>query len=226
MSQPTNDAKFDAYARDYADLISQNVRLTGESSDYFAEHKLQCLERLGIAADTAVLDYGCGIGGLTAKLVARFRSVHGFDPSQESLALARTHAPAATFSSNLDTVPEAEFGLAIVANVLHHIPPAERPGVIRTIRSKLAPTGRLVVFEHNPWNPLTQRAVAVCPFDDDAVLLWPREVKKLLRDCEFDGIRQDYILFFPRFLAALRPLEPKLGWLMLGAQTMTVATRT
>jgi len=225
-SQPTNDAKFDVYARDYANLISQNVRLTGESSDYFAEHKLQCLERLGMPADTAVLDFGCGVGSLTAKLVTRFGSVHGFDPSQESLALARSNNPGATFSSDLDSVPEGGFGLAVIANVLHHVPPADRPSVVRAIRSKLAPSGKLVVFEHNPWNPLTQRAVAICPFDDDAVLLWPREVKKLLRSCDFGAVRQDYILFFPRFLAPLRPLEPKLGWLMLGAQTMTVATRS
>lgn len=222
-SQPTEQPKFDAYARNYADLHSRNVRISGESGDYFAQHKMQCLERLEIPRDTAVLDYGCGTGSLTSKLVTRFQDVHGFDPSQESLAVARSHAPNATFSSDLERVPAAHFGLAVIANVLHHVPPPERPNVIRAIRSKLAPSGRLVVFEHNPWNPLTRRAVAICPFDDDAVLLWPGEIRKLLRSCQFGDIRQDYIVFFPRILARLRPLEPKLGWLMLGAQTMTVA---
>lgn len=225
-AEPSADAKFDAYASSYASLHAESVRATGESSEYFAQHKLLCLDRLGLPATTSVLDYGCGIGSLTEQLVTRFQRVHGFDPSRGSVELARDRAPRATFSIDLGVVPDAQFDLAVVANVLHHVPPRERRSVIDGVRRKLAPKGKLVVFEHNPWNPLTRRAVASCPFDDDAILLWPREVKRLLSDSGFGRMRQDYVLFFPRFLASLRPLEPRLRWLMLGAQTMTVGERT
>jgi hypothetical protein len=83
----------------------------------------------------------------------------------------------------------------------------------------------VVVFEHNPLNPLTQKSVRDCPFDDDAILLFPWELRGLLARSGFERVRQDYIVFFPRLLRRLRPLEPKLGWLCLGAQTLTVAER-
>jgi 2-polyprenyl-3-methyl-5-hydroxy-6-metoxy-1,4-benzoquinol methylase len=218
-------AKFDHYAENYSELHSANVSASGESTDYFAQHKLDCLERLGITPETPILDYGCGIGNLTCRLVQRFDVVHGYDPSVESLRVAGQRAPGASFSNDPEAVADGRFGAAVMAGVLHHIPPAKRHQVLTTVASKLAPGGRLVVFEHNPFNPLTRKAVATCPFDDDAILLWPRELKRLLAGAGFRETRQDYIVFFPRFLARLRPLEPRLRWLFLGAQTMTVAAR-
>jgi hypothetical protein len=94
--------------------------------------------------------------------------------------------------------------------------------VVSLVASKLAPGGRLFVFEHNPYNPLTRRAVRDCPFDDDAILLPPGEVRGLLQRAALAGVRQDFVLFFPRSLARLRPLEPWLRWCPLGAQTLTV----
>jgi hypothetical protein len=67
--------------------------------------------------------------------------------------------------------------------------------------------------------------VRECPFDDDAILLWPGELRRRLKRAGFSKARIDYIVFFPRFLSALRPLEPRMRWCALGAQTMTVATR-
>ena len=61
-----------------------------------------------------------------------------------------------------------------------------------------------------------------CPFDDDAILLRPREVRMLLRGAGLCAVQQDYVLFFPRWLAPLRPLERLLGSCPLGAQTLTV----
>src|SRR5262249_39120290 len=144
---------------------------------------LRCLERMG--AGTPILDFGCGIGNLTEQLVKTYRDVHGYDPSTESLGLAKPRAPGAIFHHDLEAVPNATFATAIVAGVLHHVAPAERGALLGEVKSKLSPGGRVVVFEHNPWNPLTRRAVANCAFDDDAVLLWPRELKRVLRDSGF-----------------------------------------
>lgn len=103
--------------------------------------------------------------------------------------------------------------------------PAERPGVLATVRSALRPGGRIVVFEHNPLNPLTLRAVKTCPFDDDAILLPPWTAKRTLADAGFVDVELDYIVFFPKPLAFLRRFEPRLRRLVIGAQQMLVGTR-
>ncbi len=218
-------AKFDDYAKSYDSLHNQNLAASGEPLEYFSDYKRACLERLGAPADEPLLDYGCGIGNVTRALSEGFREVHGFDPSTESLKVARERIPSAVFHADLDAVPRDYFASAVLSGVLHHVPRPERLGVLGRVREKLRPGGRLFVFEHNPLNPVTRRTVATCPFDDDADLLWPWQSKTLLERAAFRDVRLDYIVFFPRPLAALRPLEPRLGWLPLGAQQLIVGTR-
>jgi len=218
-------AKFDDYARSYDALHNQNLSASGEPLEYFSAYKRACLERLGAPTGEPLLDYGCGIGNVTRALADGFRNVHGYDPSAESLKVARERMPGVTFHESLDGVPSAHFASAVLSGVLHHVPRPERVPVLGTVLNKLRPGGRLFVFEHNPLNPVTRRTVATCPFDDDADLLWPWQAKKLLQDAGFRDVRLDYIVFFPRPLAVLRPLEPRLGWLPLGAQLLLVGTR-
>jgi SAM-dependent methyltransferase len=219
MSQKS-PLKFDAYADDYEKLHAANVAVTGEETGYFSEYKVECLKRAGVDPAAPLLDFGCGIGNVTEKLVATFSDVHGYEPSALSARKARARVPKATIHEQLETVPMGTFSAAILSTVLHHVPPAERHGVVSEVLERLAPGGRLFIFEHNPWNPLARRAVATCPFDDDAILLWPSEQKRLLRETGFEAVGLDYIVFFPRPLAFLRPLEPSLRWLFMGAQTM------
>jgi 2-polyprenyl-3-methyl-5-hydroxy-6-metoxy-1,4-benzoquinol methylase len=217
--------KFDAYAESYESLHATNVAVTGEETGYFSEYKVECLKRAGVDPAAPLLDFGCGIGNVTEKLVASFSNVHGYEPSTLSAEKARTRVPKATIHDRLEAVPMATFSTAILSTVLHHVPPAERHGVATHVLERLAPGGRLFIFEHNPFNPLVRRAVATCPFDDDAILLWPSEQKRLLREAGFQDVKLDYIVFFPRPFAFLRPLEPSLRWLFLGAQTMAFGTK-
>jgi SAM-dependent methyltransferase len=217
--------KFDKYAGSYEAALQASVRMSGEGPEYFAQHKLGCLERLGVPAGTPVLDYGCGTGSLTEPLSRHFAAVSAFDPSSRSLERARERAPAATFYDTEAAIPEAAFGLVVLSGVLHHVPPGERLALLLSAAAKLRPGGQLVVFEHNPYNPLTVRAVRDCPFDDDAILLPPRELRALLRRSGLRAVRQDYVLFFPRALARLRPLETLLRSCPLGAQTLTRGVR-
>ncbi|MGC4088142.1 MAG: class I SAM-dependent methyltransferase [Polyangiaceae bacterium] len=219
MSQ-NSPAKFDAYAESYEKLHATNVAITGEETGYFSEYKVNCLKRMGVDPNAALLDFGCGIGNVTEKLALSFSNVHGYEPSPLSAEKARERVPSATIHDQLDSIPKGTFSTAILSTVLHHVPPAERHGVMCQVLERLAPGGRLFIFEHNPFNPLARYAVATCPFDDDAILLYPTEQRRLLRDAGFEDVKLDYIVFFPRPLAFLRSLEPKLSWLFLGAQTM------
>jgi 2-polyprenyl-3-methyl-5-hydroxy-6-metoxy-1,4-benzoquinol methylase len=218
-------AKFDDYARSYDALHNQNLAASGESLEYFSAYKRACLERHGAPANEPLLDYGCGIGNVTRALTVGFSDVHGFDPSSESLKLAAERIPGAKLYERIEDVPDDHFATIVVSGVLHHVPRPERLGVLGRVRQKLKPGGRLFVFEHNPLNPVTRHTVATCPFDDDADLLFPWQAKALLKRANFAEVALEYIVFFPRPLAALRPLEPRLGWLPLGAQLLVMGRR-
>jgi SAM-dependent methyltransferase len=220
-------AKFDAYANEYQSLHQKSIAASGESPTYFSEYKLHCLERLvGPKLDEPVLDFGCGIGNVTEQLVKRFSEVEGYDPSRDSLRIAKGRAPAAVFRDDLASVRQGVFGVVVLSGVLHHVKPQERRGLFAAAVARARPSGgRVVVFEHNPYNPLTRKAVRDCPFDDDAILLRPREIVLLLRSAGLSDVRCRFIVFFPRKLSILRPLEPMLAALPFGAQTMTVGVR-
>ncbi|CAN5467766.1 class I SAM-dependent methyltransferase [soil metagenome] len=216
---PQNDASFDAYAASYDELHRKNIEASGEGPEYFAEYKCRVVGRM-TPPSSRILDFGCGIGNLTRFLVREFADVQGYDPSDRSIERARLAVPEGRFGSDLAALErgEARFDAIVVANVLHHVPPRERSALIERIVKLLAADGQLVVFEHNPYNPLTRRAVATCEFDEDAILLSSRETRGLLRGAGLRDVAREYVVFFPRPFKALRGAEPKLGWLPLGAQ--------
>lgn len=216
--------KFDAYAQSYDALHKSSIASSGEDPSYFHDYKIACLERRGLL-DGPVLDYGCGTGNLTSRLVGRAREVHGYDPSADSRAEAAARSEGAVIHDDIDTLPADHFETAVLSGVLHHVPPADRGAVLSVVRRALRPGGRIVVFEHNPLNPLTLRAVKTCEFDDDAILLPPWTARRTLRDAGFTDVVLDYIVFFPRPLAFLRRFEPHLRRVAIGAQQMLVGTR-
>ncbi|MEP7121372.1 MAG: class I SAM-dependent methyltransferase [Byssovorax sp.] len=229
MSPPETGAagaeKFDSYAASYDSLHQQSVAASGEPTEYFALYKIACLDRLQAPKSAPILDFGCGIGNLTEPLAQGFTDVHGFDPSAKSLEVAQKRAPSAKLHPTTEAIPDEHFATVVLSGVLHHVPPRERPALLRTVRKKLRQGGRVVIFEHNPLNPLTRKAVDDCPFDDDAILLWPWELTGLLRDAGLADVAREFIVFFPRALSFLRPVEPRLKRVFLGAQTMTIGSR-
>ena len=223
---PANEAEFDRHADTYDEQHRRSVAASGEDPAYFARYKRDVLERvLGSAGrGRPLLDFGCGIGNLLRELTGAFTEVHGYDPSPRSAARARERATGAVVHDDLGAVPLGAYGAVVVANVLHHVAPPMRPALLAEAARRLAPGGVMVVFEHNPLNPLTRHAVAACPFDDDAVLLWPWELTRLLAGAGLCRVRREFIVFFPRALAWLRPAEPRLAWLPAGAQVCAWGT--
>lgn len=231
----TRKPEFDRYAATYSTLHAASIKASGEEPAYFAAYKTKYMARR-LAADArpipapAILDFGCGVGNSIGHLLTAFptASLHGADLSSESIALAEAaHGQVATFSVIEDTrldCADAAFDVVFVACVFHHITPAQRAQWMQELRRVLQPGGQIFVFEHNMLNPLTLKSVRDCPFDEDAILLPRRELLGLVRDAGFASVDAQYIVFFPHVLAALRPLEPRLGWLPLGAQYVVHAT--
>jgi hypothetical protein len=76
----------------------------------------------------------------------------------------------------------------------------------------------VVVFEHNPINPLTQWIVRTCPIDENAVLLGSRKLRGLMAQSGLVDIESRYIIFTPLDGEGYRKFDRMIGWLPFGAQ--------
>ncbi|HEX6998270.1 MAG TPA: class I SAM-dependent methyltransferase [Gammaproteobacteria bacterium] len=231
-----DEAEFDKFAAEYREIHAANIKLSGEDPEYFAEYKvldvLGELEKRGKADRRLdVLDFGAGIG----YAVPFFRRhlpgarVTCLDVSRKSLAIgaARHGAHAAFRHFDGRAIPFGDdcFDAAHASCVFHHIPHERHVALLGEIRRVLKPGGVLLVFEHNPLNPLTRHAVSTCAFDENAELIGAGEMRRRALQAGFDDASVRYRIFFPRPLAALRPLEPYLAWLPLGAQYYVCAEK-
>jgi len=231
VETPANPAEFDAFAANYDAELNKGLRLSGESKEYFAagrmNHLRTRLARLGVVPESA-LDFGCGTGTATPCFfdLLGVKKLRGLDPSESSLEDARrqwsgyevTFATGASGSEN-------SCDLAFCNGVFHHIPVADRPDALATVAATLKPGAVFAFWENNPWNPLTRLAMRLVPFDADAILVWPHEARRLLRQNGFEVLSTDYVFFFPKFLAAFRGLEPWLSWLPLGGQYLVLCRK-
>jgi SAM-dependent methyltransferase len=230
-----DETEFDKFAAEYRDLHAANIRISGENPEYFAEYKVKDiaaeLVRTGHRLDVRVLDFGAGIG----YSVPFFRRhmpaarITCLDVSKRSLAIgAAKHGGDAEFR-HFDgiTIPcdSEHFQVALASCVFHHIPHSEHVDLLREIRRVLAPGGMLFVFEHNPLNPLTRRAVNTCEFDANAVLIGASAMRSRTLEAGFGAAAIRYRIFFPSLLRALRAMEPYLTWLPLGAQYCVCAAK-
>jgi SAM-dependent methyltransferase len=220
MSTP-REQEFDRFATTYQQVLDGTVRFSGEGGTYFAAVKAQYVRNLvGATFSGTMLDYGCGVGLLAGLLKSYLPTAQldGYDVSAASLQrVDPALAAQGQFTSHSDEL-QKNYDLIILSNVMHHIPLPERKGAVSELKARLAQLGKLVVFEHNPANPLTRWVVNHCPFDENVALLWPGEARAYLKNAGLRVLRRDYIVFFPRQLAWLRPLESRIRWVPLGAQ--------
>jgi SAM-dependent methyltransferase len=162
-------------------------------------------------------------------IVSTSASLTCLDVSARSLDIGRrrfaSQARFVWFDGRLIPFLGGRFDLAFAACVFHHIPAVRHVPLLVEIKRVLRPGGVLVVFEHNPLNPFTVRAVNTCPFDENAVLINARRFKSKLIDASFVDIRCAYRVFFPRFLRGLRFMDKCLFSLPLGAQYCVTATK-
>jgi hypothetical protein len=82
----------------------------------------------------------------------------------------------------------------------------------------------VILFEHNSLHPIMRRLVR--DVDGPEAIMPPAwELKRLLKDAGLVKRKLEYIVFFPRVLSMLRPLEPLLGRLPAGAQVVAYGTK-
>lgn len=226
-------AEFDQFSDEYYAMHKQNISITGEAPEYFAEYKIKLLGKLisKTGRNTkSILDFGSGTGNSIPFFQKYFTSslLTCADVSQKSLDLGRSRFP--NFGQNLlingmnIATKSHAFDIVFSACVFHHIPHSEHVGWLHELRRVVHPSGVAMIFEHNPFNPLTVMAVNNCPFDANARLIRANQLARRCRAAGWTSTSIRYHLFFPRVLAALRPLEQRLEAIPLGAQYSVVAS--
>lgn len=233
----TDKQEFDAFASRYDVLLNECIAASGEESKYFTEYKIkdlaqawQCTAKSS-AKSVPLLDFGAGIGASIPFLQKHFSNaqITCADVSRESLAFAeRNHGDSAVYSlieNNQLLLPDHAFDVVFAACVFHHILPHEQPMMLKELHRVLRPGGFLMIYEHNPYNPIVNRVVRACPFDKNAILIPSYVMKQRVAQAGFKGIRSRYRVFFPNPLKALRGIEAFLTWLPVGAQYYTIAEK-
>lgn len=226
-------AYFDRYSDQYKNLLAAHAGTnSGPDPIYFARQKAHHLlqSHPNPLSVRSILDFGCGIGMALHPLHLAFpkAQITGVDPSIKSLDIAaQEHQDInirlfslADFDADRDI---AGFDLMVISCVLHHIDSCQHSSVLKSLSHRCSPSGRIAVFEHNPLNPLTRRAVRNCPFDEGVTLIRARTARELLRASGWQRTRQKYITFIPPALSNYKKIEDWLSWCPLGGQYMLTA---
>lgn len=221
------EAEFDSHSENYRNQHQASINFGGIELDYFAEYKAQVAQTVCLKhglAPSSIMDFGAGIGNAVKPLRSAFpeAQIKCVDVSEESLrhcsALNVEKSSVHLYDGTSIPFADGSIDLAFTACVFHHIPAKDHVRLLAEIRRCLSPQGIMVLFEHNPLNPLTQLAVARCPFDENAVLINSRTMQKRFLDAGFSSASARFRIFFPGFLKALRGLENWLEPVPLGGQ--------
>jgi SAM-dependent methyltransferase len=173
-----SEAHFDSIAEVYDETLPAHVveHYLGKRARFVVEH---CPPGRG-------LDLGCGTGALAARLSAAGYEMTGVDPSEGMLDVLRSRAPdvrAVKASGTALPFPDDSFDLVLSVAVMHHL--ADPQDVRRTLAEMVrvaSPSGRILVWDHNPRNPYWRLLMARVPQDTGEERLIPeRELLEGLR---------------------------------------------
>ena len=225
--------EFDRHAHSYEEEIRSSISFIRQDVQFFtqakARHLIELAEReRGDASRLVALDVGCGVGLTDRWLAPIFGSLHGLDISKDAIDVAARNNPLvryASYDGGSFPFSDAAFDLVFAICVMHHVDPPSRPAFVAEMARVTKADGLVVVFEHNPYNPLTRLVVRRCEFDEDVMLLPMPEVKQLLAGTGLSVADERYILFFPWDGTGVRRFERRLGRVPLGAQYFVAGRR-
>jgi SAM-dependent methyltransferase len=214
------------HSRDrWQEELDRAVFFAGASHDFFTRAKAGELVRLarqhlGDPAQLDALDVGCGIGLIDRHLAGRFRTLTGTDVSPGVLETAAAENPGVRYElAERDRLPfdDDAFELAFAVCVVQVIPPPERPRFLTELARVTRPGGLVVVFEHNPYNPLTRLVVRRFEFGEDVRMLGIAEAERLLHESGVTPVDRGFFLLFPSRRQRVLAVERTLRRFPLGA---------
>ncbi len=234
--EPNQKPEFDVYKDDYSSRIDESLSFAGQSHDFYtkvkAEHLLGVMrEKHEQGEPVDVLDVGCGHGLIHPYLLNQNHNpinLQGVDVAGEVIEEAKkANKDVAYQSYDGQRLPfeDNSFDVVFTICVMHHVPPEEWTNFVKEMKRVLKPGGILLVYEHNPYNPVTVHIVNTCPLDENAVLLKPKVLKHHMAEAGLNIPKITFILFFPVDHKVFRMVENCLTKLPLGAQYVMQATK-
>lgn len=232
-------AEFDQFAQSYLKNLDHPIRrlVSSNDDDYFIE--LKCEEIYRIVEDLRlpaqamqVTDVGAGIGLFEKYLYGTFHRLWATDFSIESLKVAQHLTPLQNkgvyVGSNAVSLPFPDDSMDIVISscLFHHLEIEDQPSVLREMHRVCKPGGYLIIFEHNPFNPITQLVVRTTPLDFGVKLIRSRVLTHQIRNASFQIVDKRYIVFGPRFIDKILDLfRSVVRRLPLGGQYYVLARK-
>lgn len=226
--------EFDRYKESYDDAVNRAIAFSGQKVESFTRAKAEDLVRMiashfDCPSKTNLLDVGCGIGNYHPFLIPVVGSVSGVDISSACIAKAQQRNPAASYSVyDGERLPyrDYQFDIAFCICVIHHVPPARWQKFADEMRRVTRPGGLIVVYEHNPRNPLTRKVVRDCEFDREAVLLTMAQMRDLLTKAGCSAVTTNSILTLPPIGGFIARLDGLFSNLPFGSQYRAVGRVT
>lgn len=224
---------FEGYAKDYEQLLDDWLKnLGGESQEYFikvkGEEVLGICKRYGLNPKQLICyDLGCGIGTAEKFLSPYFKRMIGSDLCYGMVKRACQISDASFLHSNAFFIPikDNSIDICLAICLLHHIDPSKRLEIVKEMDRITKKKGLILIFEHNPINPITQLIVRRCIVDRGVKLLSLPQLRHLYRMSNIQVLAEKYILFFPERLPFLKPVESFFRYIPLGGQYVIVGRK-
>jgi ubiquinone/menaquinone biosynthesis C-methylase UbiE len=194
--------EFDEYASDYFKSLQNPIRGLIKDNYYFVHTKANIINDIvgnhfKDQKNVNIVDIGAGIG-LFEKFIHDDRiHIFGIDLSYNMLQVANA-------IGNIDTkcycqadaeqlpLPDDSADIVFSSCVLHHIPFEKIENVIKDLTRVCKPGGMIIIFEHNPYNLLTQLVVKTTRLDRNARLITN---KKLVEIADRLGLKKSKVEF-------------------------------
>jgi len=179
------------------------------------------------------LEIGCSVGNALPVLERTFARVTGVDVSEAMVAEARRKVRdpqqvklVGGWGEGPITYPfpASSFDAVVTFSLFHHLDRRRQLEVLEETRRMIRPGGLVIAFEYNPLNPLALATVLFGDGDAGSRPVWMQTLAARFTEAGLVPARRGYVLWFPRSMAALSSLEPKLHWVPLGGKYFLAGT--
>jgi 2-polyprenyl-3-methyl-5-hydroxy-6-metoxy-1,4-benzoquinol methylase len=208
--------EFDEYASDYFKSLGHPIRGLIKDTYYFIHTKANIINNVVSThfkdCDYVnIIDVGAGIGLFEKFIHDEKIHIFGIDVSFKMLQVAIA-------IGNIDTkcycqadaeqlpLPDNSADIIFSSCVLHHISDEKIENVIKDLKRVCRPGGMIFIFEHNPYNLLTQLVVKTTRLDRKARLIPSKKLLTMANHLGLTKIKIEYILYgslgFDKFISS------------------------